>query len=73
MLQIDKDAIDRIIDRCAAGGSDNHYGARFNEERARHQFALQFSVIDLESPEGLELDSYFDERIRLEQEEDASE
>jgi hypothetical protein len=49
MLSFDNEAIDRIIDRCSPGGSDNRPAIRPDTAKAQHQFNLHAAAFLAES------------------------
>ena len=63
MLEHDREAIERIIDRCSPGGGDNQRGTHLDRAKAEHQFKLQFEGVDATLAELAELDDYFNKRM----------
>jgi hypothetical protein len=62
LLNFDRDAVDRIVDRCSPGGSDNSKGSEFDRELAEGQLDLHLAAFVPENERQLVRD-YFEDAV----------
>lgn len=71
LLNFDRNAVDAIINRCAAGGDDNPRGVRFDDDKADHQLSLYLELVEDESAHPA-IREYFAQQVAMEQAEDSA-
>ena len=60
MLNMDKKAIERALDRCSSGGSDNEHGERLDEKKFRAQAEDYIKTFVADADDAEDLYGYVD-------------